>query len=87
VSDRPRVPIVFDDGYLPLAELATYSGLSTRTLRRFLHDPKRPLPHYQVDGRIVVQRSEYDAWVRQFHQTGETSEDLIARDLLEAMRR
>jgi hypothetical protein len=87
MSHQPRVPLVFDDGYLSLAELSTYSGLSRTVLRGHLHAATQPLPHYQVGTRVLVKRSEYDAWVRQFHHTGETPEDLIARDLLEAMRR
>lgn len=87
MSDRPRVPIVFDDAYLSLAELARYSGLSIKALRGHLRAATCPLPHYQVGTRVLVKRSEYDAWVQQFHQTGETPEDLIARDLLESMRR
>ena len=54
------------DGYLPLKALAPYSGLSVRTLREYLADRTRPLPHYRVGGKILVRQSDYDAWVAQF---------------------
>lgn len=84
---RPRVPIVFDDPYLSLPELARYSGLSVRVLRDRLHDPTHPLPFYQVGARKLVKRSEYDTWAQRFRETGETPEEVIARDILQSMRR
>ena len=54
-----------DDAYLPLKELAAYTGLSVRTLRGYLrHAPS--LPFYRVAGKILVRRSEYDTWIQQF---------------------
>lgn len=83
---RARVPLTFEDGYLPLSDLATYSGLSVRTLRDHLTNGDHPLPHYKVDGRIVVKRSEYDAWVQKFHRTAATPEAELARQILASMR-
>jgi len=62
------------DRWLNLTELADYSGLSTRTLRRCLTDPKRPLPHHRVElagtsngrGRLLVSRRVFDQWMEQF---------------------
>jgi len=62
-----RQPIAFDDGYLSLDELATYAGLCVRTLRRYLDDPRHPLPHYHIGGRVLVKRSEYDEWAQPYH--------------------
>jgi excisionase family DNA binding protein len=53
-------------GYLSVRALAGYSGLSVRTLRGYLADRVRPLPHYRVGGKILVNRAEFDAWVGQF---------------------
>jgi excisionase family DNA binding protein len=61
---------VTDDPYLPLRALAEYSGLSIRKLRHWLEDPDRPLPHYRVGGKIVVRRSEFDAWMSAYRQAG-----------------
>jgi excisionase family DNA binding protein len=54
------------DAYLPLKSLATYAGISVRTLRALLVHRTSPLPHYRIGGRIVVRRSEFDQWVQQF---------------------
>jgi excisionase family DNA binding protein len=87
MSARHRAPLVFDDGYLSLDELATYSGLSVRQLRKLLHAPSHPLPHFRVGKRVLVKRSEYDAWAQQFHQTGEAPEAALAREILDSMKR
>lgn len=50
------------DPFLSLKALAGYSGLSVRKLRQHLEDPAHPLPCYRIGGKIVVRRSEYDAW-------------------------
>jgi hypothetical protein len=39
------------DPFLALKALATYSGLSVRTLRSHLEDPAHPLPCYRVGGK------------------------------------
>jgi hypothetical protein len=54
-----------DDCYLGGHKLVTYSGLSERTLRRYFKDPNHPLPHYRVNGRVLVRKSEFDQWIRQ----------------------
>jgi hypothetical protein len=54
------------DAYLPLKALAAYSGLSVRTLRTYLTDPVAPLPFYRVGVKILVRRSEFDAWAQRF---------------------
>lgn len=53
-------------GYLPLKTLATYSGLSVRTLRSYLTHSVYPLPHFRIGGKILVLRSDYDAWASRF---------------------
>ena len=54
------------DGYLPLTELARYSGLSVRTLRGYITAKRNPLPHYRPGAKVVVRRSEFDAWMHAF---------------------
>lgn len=70
------------DPWLSLEALSRYSGLSVRSLRARLSDPERPLPHYRmrephvvpsasgkrrtVTGKILVRRSEFDAWMQRF---------------------
>ena len=49
--------------YFDLQALATYSCCSIRWLRDRLVDRLRPLPHYRVEGKILVKREEFNRWL------------------------
>ncbi len=51
------------DRWLSLRGLADYCSLSRRTLQALVNDPQDPLPSYRVGGKILVRRSEFDAWM------------------------
>ena len=51
-------------------------------LRDHLDDPVHPLPCYQIGGKILVRRSEYDAWVAQFRRQRQADVDRIVSDVL-----
>lgn len=70
------------DPFLSLKALASYCGLSVRKLRDCLADPGHPLPHYRVGGKIVVRRSEFDAWMVRFRQLGQADVDRIVSEAL-----
>jgi hypothetical protein len=73
--------------YLPLKALSAYSGLSVRTLRGYLTDRVRPLPHFRVGGKILVARADFDSWVRQFRvQVTATSIEALVDDVVAGMR-
>ena len=57
---RNQESAAVDDRYLSLRSLATYAGLSIRTLRGYLGRRHAPLPHYRIGGKILVRRSEFD---------------------------
>jgi hypothetical protein len=78
-QDRPRLAVVETfmltapaDPYLSLRALAAYSGLSARTLYTFLHrnPPAQALPCYRLDGKILVRRSDFDAFMTQYRSQG-----------------
>ena len=76
-----------DDAYFPLVELAKYAGLSVRTLRSYLTDRTRPLPHFRVGGKILVRRTDFDAWVSQFRVScSAVAVDALVDDVVGAMR-
>ena len=82
MSAEPR-----PDVYLALAALSEYAGLSVRTLRRYLASRTRPIPHYRVGGKILVKRSDYDAWASQFRVSSvATSIDAFVDDVVESLR-
>jgi excisionase family DNA binding protein len=61
VNFMASVPI--ERGWLSLRELTEYASISERTLREWLHRPSDALPAVRVDGKILVRRSEFDAWL------------------------
>lgn len=70
------------DPFLDLRALAAYSSISVRKLRDYLDDPTHPLPYYRVGGKILVRRSEFDAWIAAYRQRGRGDVDRIVADVL-----
>ena len=73
-------------GYLSMRTLSAYSGLSVRTLRGYLSDPARPLPHYRIGGKVLVRRSDYDAWVSVFRVAGSAGLGRVVDEVMEGLR-
>ena len=73
------------DPFLSLKALASYSGLSVRKLRQHLGDLNHPLPSYRVGGKIVVRRSEFDAWMARYRQQGRVDVEGIVRKVLSGL--
>ena len=70
------------DPFLPLRALAVYSGLSVRKLRDLLEDPSHPLPAYQVGGKLLVRRSEFDGWMVTYRRRARADVNRIVSDVL-----
>jgi hypothetical protein len=69
------------DPLFSLKGLAGYSSLSPRTLRAFTDLlPDEALPCYRLPGKILVRRSEFDAWLEHYRTRGRPS---LARALAE----
>jgi excisionase family DNA binding protein len=49
--------------WLDLRRLRDYAAVSNRTLRAWIHSPVDPLPAVRVGTKILVRRSEFDAWM------------------------
>ena len=49
----------FEPGHIDLAAMAAYSSCSVRWLRTRLN----PLPHYEIEGTILVKREEFSRWL------------------------
>jgi hypothetical protein len=57
-----------------------------RKLRAYLVDRARPLPHYRVGGKILIRRSEFDEWMREFRVTAQADElDSIVTETLRGL--
>lgn len=51
-----------DDRYFTLQQAAEYTGVARRTVERWMHMPE-PLPTFRIGGRILIRKSELDAWI------------------------
>jgi excisionase family DNA binding protein len=69
------------DAYYSLRRLTSYSGMSLRTLRTYLKDGTYPLPHFKVGGKILVKRSDFDAWITAFRHTHVSRVDALVNEL------
>ena len=52
--------------WLSLRDLTVYAAVSERTLREWMHRDKNPLPAVQVEGKILVRRAAFDAWLERY---------------------
>jgi len=83
--DSIAVSLPFDP-YLSLRALATYSALSVRKLRDYLNDPLHPLPCYRIGGKVLVRRSDFDAWIERFRSAGRADMAAIVDEVLTDLR-
>lgn len=94
-QDRPKLVVVKDlelttllDPYLPLRALAAYSGCSIRWLRDRLYDLRHPLPYYRLPGgKILVRRSEFDAWLARYRHMDNPDVKRIVTDTIQRLRK
>jgi excisionase family DNA binding protein len=73
--------------WMGLKQLTHYANVSERTLRAWIHAPVNPLPAVRVAGKILVRRSELDAWLARHRvKTLETLDlDGIVREALQGI--
>jgi predicted DNA-binding transcriptional regulator AlpA len=74
------------DPFLTLRALVAYSGIGLRKLYEYLTDAEHPLPHYRVGGKIVVRRSEFDAWIAAYRHVGRIDVDKMTEGVLSGLR-
>ncbi len=54
-----------------------YADLSERTLRKFLTHETHPLPAKLVEGKYLVNRLDFDEWLRGFPGASEDLDQLV----------
>ncbi len=74
------------DRYFDLSGLAHYTSLSVRSLRNYLSLSADPIPSYQLDKKILVRRSEFDAWINRRKRSVSTVSRLVD-DVLSDLRK
>lgn len=77
-----------DREWLGIRELTKYASVSDRTLRAWMHRQENPLPAVQVEGKILVRRSVFDAWLERYRIRGKQTVDVnaIVGDLMGKLR-
>ena len=86
IGKRPLAHIA-GDPYLTVDALVSYSGLSRRTLPRYLVDPTDPIPHFKPAGKILVRRSEFDRWMERHRASARADIAGVVNAVLEKLRR
>ena len=61
-----------------LKQVTQYVNLSDRTVRTWIHEQVDPLPAVRVRGKILVRRSELDAWLERHRVRSLANVDLDA---------
>jgi len=72
--------VSLQDQYFDLRGLSAYSSLSSSTLRG--HIRKAGLPVYQLCGKLLIKRSEFDNWMARFRTNKSQDLDLLADEVL-----
>lgn len=73
------------DPFLDLRALSSYASISVRKLRDLLDDALDPIPAYQVGGKILVRRSEFDGWMARRRRRATADVDRIVADVLKGL--
>lgn len=84
-DDIVEPAVTLNDQFFDLRGLSAYSSLGIPTLRSHLKSGK--LGYYKVKGKILVRRSEFDAWIESFRM--DTKQDLtnIIDGVMESLKR
>ena len=70
--------------YLDLRGLSTYASLGIPTLREYLSEGN--LPYYRLRGKILIRRSDFDAWLEQFKVDESDNLDALVEDVVSSLR-
>ena len=75
--------ITLKDQYFDLKGLSTYSAISVGSLRDYL---KTGLSHFKLKGKILVKRSEFDAWLERYRVNRSQDLDNIVDGVMDSLK-
>ena len=64
VHSRPKDEHGIYREWLGLKQLSRYADVSERTLRSWIHSPVDPLRAVKVCGKVLVRKSDFDAYLQ-----------------------
>ena len=73
----------FKDCFFDLKGLSAYSCISVGSLRDYL---KTGLPYFKLKGKILVKRSEFDAWLERYRVNKKQDLNTLCDDILESLK-
>ena len=82
-DDIAEKAIHLKDQFFDLKGLSTYSAVSVGSLRDYL---KTGLPYFKLKGKILVKRSEFDAWLERYRVNKKQDLNTICDDILESLK-
>lgn len=73
--------------WLGLKDLSHYAAISERTLRSWIYSPVDPLPAAKVCGKVLVRRSDFDAYLERhwIKPLEEVNLDAIVKDVMKGI--
>jgi excisionase family DNA binding protein len=71
--------------WLGVRQVTQYANISERTIRGWIHSPVDSLPAVRIVGKILIRRSELDAWLARHRLKPIATVDLdgIVKDVLQ----
>jgi hypothetical protein len=87
-ASAPGGTVRFPREWLGLKELSFYADLSERTLRSWIYSPVDALPAVEVRGKVLVRRSDFDAYLQRHRvkRLNEINLDAIVNDVVNGVR-
>lgn len=71
---------VVEDRYLDLPGLSDYASMAVPTLRDYCRQGQ--LPYFKLKGKILIRKSEFDAWIEGFRADPKVKLKVIANDVI-----
>jgi excisionase family DNA binding protein len=76
--------MIIPDIIYDLKGLSGYCSLKIPTLRDYLK--KGEIPHYKLKGKILIRKSEFDAWLELYRVRKKRRLDGIVDDVLHSLK-
>ena len=73
------------DQYFDLRGLSAYSSMGVSTLRDYIRSGD--LPCFKIKGKILVKRSEFDAWLENYRLYKKLNINGIVANVMESLKR
>ena len=82
-----KLAVIVKDKYFDLPGLSSYCDLAVSTLRDYLRHGRNPIPYFKVKGKILVRKTEFDAWLEGFRANRKVDLNAIADEVVESLKK